>query len=100
MLPVSASTAEKPASTAARCRYRYAPAASEPTMSTGASSRRTRTGPTAVSPSRSASKAARGTHHMNWLEGGIDGPLVAVRAIHFAATAITTGTLVFRALVV
>ena len=34
---------------------------------------------------------------MNWLEAGVDGPLVVIRAIHFAATAITTGTLVFRA---
>jgi len=34
---------------------------------------------------------------MNWLEAGVDGPLVVIRAIHFAATAITTGTLIFRA---
>jgi putative copper resistance protein D len=37
---------------------------------------------------------------MDWLETGIDGPLVVIRAIHFAATAMTTGTLVFRAVVV
>jgi len=36
---------------------------------------------------------------MNWLGAGVDGPLVVVRAIHFAATAITTGTLIFRAVV-
>jgi putative copper resistance protein D len=36
---------------------------------------------------------------MNWLGAGIDGPLVVVRAIHFAATAIITGTLIFRTLV-
>jgi copper resistance protein D len=36
---------------------------------------------------------------MDWLGAGIDGPLVVVRAIHFAATAIITGTLIFRALV-
>jgi putative copper resistance protein D len=37
---------------------------------------------------------------MSWLGAGIDGPLVAIRAIHFAATAITTGTLIFRTVVV
>jgi copper resistance protein D len=36
---------------------------------------------------------------MNWLGAGIDGPLVVVRAIHFAATATITGTLTFRTLV-
>jgi putative copper resistance protein D len=36
---------------------------------------------------------------MDWLGAGIDGPLVVIRAIHFAATATTTGTLVFRAVV-
>jgi putative copper resistance protein D len=36
---------------------------------------------------------------MNWLGAGIDGPLVVVRAVHFAATAIIAGTLVFRTLV-
>ena len=35
---------------------------------------------------------------MDWF--GISGPLVAVRAIHFAASALTTGTLIFRAVVV
>jgi putative copper resistance protein D len=33
---------------------------------------------------------------MDWLGAGIDGPLVVIRTIHFAATAITTGTLIFR----
>jgi putative copper resistance protein D len=36
---------------------------------------------------------------MNWLGAAVDGPLVVVRAIHFAATAILTGTLIFRAMV-
>jgi putative copper resistance protein D len=36
---------------------------------------------------------------MNWLGVGIDSPLVVIRAIHFAATAITMGTLIFRAVV-
>jgi copper resistance protein D len=36
---------------------------------------------------------------MDWLGAGIDGPLVVVRAIHFAATAIVAGALVFRTLV-
>lgn len=34
---------------------------------------------------------------MDWFGAEISGPLVAVRAIHFAATAITAGSLVFRA---
>ena len=33
---------------------------------------------------------------MDWLAAGISGPLIAIRAIHFAATAIVAGTLVFR----
>jgi copper resistance protein D len=36
---------------------------------------------------------------MDWLGTGIDGPLVVIRAIHFTATAMTAGTLVFRAVV-
>jgi putative copper resistance protein D len=36
---------------------------------------------------------------MDWFGAGVDGPLIAVRAIHFAATAITTGTLIFRKVV-
>ncbi|MGB8400702.1 copper homeostasis membrane protein CopD [Bradyrhizobium sp.] len=36
---------------------------------------------------------------MHWLGAEIDGPLVGIRAIHFAATAMTTGILIFRALV-
>jgi putative copper resistance protein D len=36
---------------------------------------------------------------MSWLGAGVDGPLVVIRAIHFAATATTTGTLIFRAVV-
>ena len=36
---------------------------------------------------------------MDWFETKIDGPLVVIRAIHFAATAMTTGTLIFRAMV-
>ena len=33
---------------------------------------------------------------MDWLGAAIDGPLIVIRAIHFAATAITAGTLIFR----
>jgi len=36
---------------------------------------------------------------MDWLSADIDGPLVVVRALHFAVTAMTTGILVFRAVV-
>jgi putative copper resistance protein D len=36
---------------------------------------------------------------MNWLGAAVDGPLVVIRAIHFAATAMLTGTLIFRAVV-
>lgn len=37
---------------------------------------------------------------MDWLGEGIDGPLVVIRALHFAVTAMTTGILIFRAVVV
>ncbi len=36
---------------------------------------------------------------MDWLGDGMNGPLVIVRAVHFAATATTAGTLIFRAVV-
>jgi putative copper resistance protein D len=36
---------------------------------------------------------------MDWLDGGNDAPLIAARAVHFAATAVMTGTLVFRTMV-
>jgi putative copper resistance protein D len=36
---------------------------------------------------------------MEWLGAAIDGPLVTIRAIHFAATAISAGALIFRAAV-
>lgn len=36
---------------------------------------------------------------MAWFEEGIDGPLVLIRAIHFAATAVVAGSLIFRAMV-
>jgi putative copper resistance protein D len=36
---------------------------------------------------------------MDWFGAGLDGTMIAVRAIHFAATAITAGTLFFRTLV-
>jgi putative copper resistance protein D len=36
---------------------------------------------------------------MDWLGAGIGGPLVVIRGVHFAATAIITGTLIFRATV-
>jgi putative copper resistance protein D len=32
---------------------------------------------------------------MNWFDVGDNGPLIAIRAIHFAATAVTTGTVIF-----
>ena len=34
---------------------------------------------------------------MEWPGAEIDGPLVVIRALHFAATATTTGILIFRA---
>ncbi|MEH2483697.1 putative copper resistance protein D [Nitrobacteraceae bacterium AZCC 2146] len=37
---------------------------------------------------------------MGWLADGVNDPLIAVRAIHFAATAITVGALIFRIVVV
>jgi putative copper resistance protein D len=36
---------------------------------------------------------------MDWLAAGINGPLVAIRALHFTATAMVAGALVFRAVV-
>src|SRR6516164_3275222 len=36
---------------------------------------------------------------MSWFGSEIEGPLVLTRAIHFAATAITAGALIFRCLV-
>lgn len=36
---------------------------------------------------------------MNWFGAGVDGPLIVIRAVHFTATAVTAGTLVFRAVV-
>jgi putative copper resistance protein D len=36
---------------------------------------------------------------MDWFGVGIDGPMVVIRAVHFAATAILAGTLIFRAAV-
>jgi copper resistance protein D len=36
---------------------------------------------------------------MTWFGAEIDGPMIVVRAIHFAATAVTAGALMFRALV-
>src|SRR5437763_1418535 len=36
---------------------------------------------------------------MDWLGDGVNAPLVIVRAVHFAATATTAGTLIFRAVV-
>ena len=36
---------------------------------------------------------------MDWIGAAIDGPLVVIRAIHFASTAITAGALIFRAVV-
>jgi putative copper resistance protein D len=36
---------------------------------------------------------------MVWFDAGDNGPLIAIRAIHFAATAVAAGTLVFRTVV-
>ena len=36
---------------------------------------------------------------MDWLEAGIDGPLIVIRAVHFAATAVVAGSLIFWAVV-
>jgi putative copper resistance protein D len=36
---------------------------------------------------------------MDWLGAGIDGPLIVIRAVHFAATAVVAGSLIFRAVV-
>lgn len=37
---------------------------------------------------------------MDWFGAGINGPLVAIRSIHFAATTVVAGSLIFRAVVV
>jgi copper resistance protein D len=37
---------------------------------------------------------------MNWLGAEVDGPLVVARAIHYVATAMTTGILIFRAVII
>jgi putative copper resistance protein D len=36
---------------------------------------------------------------MDWFSAGVDGPLIVIRAIHFGATAVTAGALIFRAVV-
>jgi putative copper resistance protein D len=36
---------------------------------------------------------------MDWFGAGVNGPLVVIRGVHFAATAITTGSLVFQTMV-
>jgi len=36
---------------------------------------------------------------MDWFGADVDGPLVVIRAIHFVATAVTVGTLIFRSVV-
>src|SRR5712664_1452601 len=36
---------------------------------------------------------------MDWLGAGVDGPLIIIRAMHFAATAVVAGSLIFRAVV-
>src|ERR1700736_3318696 len=51
----------------------------------------------AVSRSRSASR--RKGRGMDWFDVGDNGPLIAIRAIHFAATAVTTGAVVFWTMV-
>ena len=36
---------------------------------------------------------------MDWFGAGVNEPLIAVRAIHFGATAMTAGTVIFRTVV-
>jgi len=36
---------------------------------------------------------------VDWFGGEVNGPLIAIRAVHFAAAAVTTGSLIFRAVV-
>jgi copper resistance protein D len=36
---------------------------------------------------------------MDWFGAGVDGPAVMIRAVHFAATAVVAGSLIFRAVV-
>src|SRR5262245_43453205 len=95
MLPGSASTPARPVSTAARCRLRSGPAAPGPIASTGMCCRSTPIPRKAPSPSRSASKHPG--QPMDWL--GAEAALIATRAIHFAATAIAAGTLLFRTVI-
>src|ERR1700738_316504 len=53
----------------------------------------TRIPPKAISPFKSASEA------MEWFGSGTQLPLIVIRAIHFAATAVMAGSLIFRAVV-
>src|SRR6516162_6323221 len=98
MGPASASTVANPVSAATRCRSRCVRAGAGPTTSTGRCSRSTPTGPTAASPLRSASNAGS-AQSMTWFDAEIDSSMMAIRAIHFAATAAIAGALVFRAVV-
>src|SRR5260370_3377116 len=97
ILPVSASMPAKLALVATRCRYRCVLEAPEHIVSIGACSPSTRIGLTAVSLFASASNAAG--NPMDWLGAAIDGPLVAIRAMHFSSTAITAGAFIFQAVV-
>src|SRR5258708_20538454 len=82
---------------ATRCRYRCVLEAPEHIVSIGACSPATPMGLTAVSLFASASNAAG--NPMDWLGAAFDGPLGAIRAMHFSSTAITAGALIFQAMV-
>src|SRR3979409_10116 len=59
--------------------------------------RSTRIPQRAISRFKSASRCKG--QPMDWFGAVVDGPLIVVRAIHFAATAVTAGCLVFRTVV-
>src|SRR4030088_1708321 len=91
MQRASVSIPEKPVSAAARCRSRCVRAAPAPITSTGTCFPRTRIRPRAILPFRSASRKL-----MDGLGEATIGPMAVIRAIHFIATAMTAGALIFR----
>src|SRR5437899_583482 len=80
---------------AARCRCPSVPAAAVPIASIGMFCRSIPTLRKAISPSRSDSKG----RDLPMDGPGVEGALIATRAVHFAATTITAGTLVFRTVI-
>src|SRR5689334_10446031 len=95
MLQARVSIPARSVSTAARCRFHYGRAAMVPTGSIGVCCRWMPIPRKAISRSRSASRDL--SQPMDWL--GAEAHLIATRAIHFAATLIVAGTLVFRSFV-